>query len=411
MADQGKNKPIGSTWLNSTTIKKLFKALDPDGNELRIVGGAIRNHLLDLPVTDIDFASCMTPDKIIDRAQSANLKTIPTGIEHGTITVMVDSEPFEVTTLRSDVETDGRRAKVVFGTSWEEDAARRDFTVNALYATRDGQIYDPLGSGLEDIEKRVLRFIGDPSKRIKEDYLRILRYFRFCAVLNFGEFNQPAIDAAIAERGGLKTLSKERVKEELFKLISANEAPAVVEKMYSSGLLQELLEFVPNLAAFKRICELEETLNLTPNASLRLGCLTLWNAGDIDRMTHSLKLSKSEVETLRKMAINKRWRLEQDASDMQREHCRLGKETFLIKVLSAWALGQRSTTDPELKNLYVEAMEWEAIEFPLAGSDLLNEGLSEGPAIGEKLRNLKEKWLESDMQLSKSDLLSLAKNT
>src|SRR6185369_10272079 len=212
-----------AAWLTVGALPRLLSVLDCDGEEARVVGGAVRNARLYVPIAEIEVATTAVPDDVIKRVTAAGFKHVPTGIEHGTVTVIIDKHPFEVTTLRKDVETYGRHAKVEFGRDWKADAERRDFTINSLSATRDGTIYDYTG-GLADLGHRRVRFIGDPSRRIAEDYLRILRFFRFHATYGQGEPDPAGLHACIIGRNGLDVLSRERVRVELFKLVVAPQA-------------------------------------------------------------------------------------------------------------------------------------------------------------------------------------------
>src|SRR5215813_8539851 len=228
-------------WLTSGGLPQLLAVLDRDGEEARAVGGAVRNALLGVPVLEVDVATTAVPQEVVRRVTAAGFKAVPTGIEHGTVTVVVDKHPFEVTTLRKDVETYGRRAKVEFGRDWIADAERRDFTINALSATRDGSIYDYTG-GLEDLDQRRVRFIGDPGKRIAEDYLRILRFFRFHAAYGTSEHpDAEGLAACIAGREGLDQLSRERVRMEMLKLVVAPHAVPTLIAMADSALLLRVL--------------------------------------------------------------------------------------------------------------------------------------------------------------------------
>ncbi len=233
-----------AAWLKSGAVKDLLARLDRDGEEARVVGGAVRNALLDLAVSEVDVATTAVPDEVIRRVEAAGWKAVPTGIEHGTITVVIGGAPFEVTTLRQDIETYGRKAKVVFGRDWIADAQRRDFTVNALSAGADGTVYDYVG-GLPDIAARRVRFIGDPAKRIAEDYLRILRFFRFHAWYGAGALDPAGLHACIAAREGLAALSRERVRMELLKLMLAPHATPALAVMAEAGLLGAVLGGVP----------------------------------------------------------------------------------------------------------------------------------------------------------------------
>src|SRR6516162_7250883 len=221
-------------WLTSGPTARVLKLLDSNGEEARVVGGAVRNALLNVPIGDIDIATTAVPTEVVRRAKAAGIKSVPTGIEHGTVTLVVEAQPFEVTTLREDTETFGRKAKVAFGRDWPGDAHRRDFTINALSVGIDGVVHDYVG-GLADIAARRVRFIGDPGQRIEEDYLRILRFFRIHAAFGAGEVDRAGYLACIRGRAGLASLSAERVRMELLKLLVADGAVAAVEAMNDGG--------------------------------------------------------------------------------------------------------------------------------------------------------------------------------
>src|SRR6202522_1587834 len=207
-------------WLRSGPAARVLGLLDGNGEEARVVGGAVRNALLRIPTGDIDIATTSLPTEVVRRAKAAGIKSVPTGLEHGTVTLVVDGQPFEVTTLRQDIETFGRKAKVAFGRDWKIDAERRDFTMNALSISRDGMVHDYV-DGLADLKARRVRFIGDPARRIAEDYLRILRFFRFQASYAHGAPDPAGLAACIAARRGLDMLSRERLRAELMKLLIA----------------------------------------------------------------------------------------------------------------------------------------------------------------------------------------------
>ena len=258
----------GAEWLKRPGTLAVLAALNGDGVETRAVGGAVRNALLGLPVTEIDLATTAEPDRVIALAERAGLKTVPTGIDHGTVTVIVEGKPFEVTTLRRDVETFGRHAKVAYTTSWEEDAKRRDFTLNALYADRDGNVFDPIG-GYGDLQAGRVRFIGEAEARIKEDYLRILRFFRFHAYYGKGAMDEEGLQAAVRLRAGLEQLSAERVAGEMRRILVAPGAIGAVEALFDHGLLTTVLGGVPRLVRFERLVAIEEANGLAPNSALQ----------------------------------------------------------------------------------------------------------------------------------------------
>src|SRR6266436_2469626 len=223
-------------WLKSGPTARVLKLLNDDGEEARVVGGAVRNALLKIPIGDIDIATTALPDEVIRRAKAAGIKSVPTGIEHGTVTLVVDAHPFEVTTLREDTETFGRKARVAFGRDWVRDAERRDFTINGLSVDADCMVHDHVG-GLADIAARRVRFIGNAAERIAEDYLRILRFFRIHAAYGAGEPDRRGLLACISGRAGLAALSAERVRMEMLKLVVAQGAAGAVQAMADAGLL------------------------------------------------------------------------------------------------------------------------------------------------------------------------------
>ncbi len=261
-----------AAWLSEGALPQLLAVLDGQGEEARVVGGAVRNALLGLPAQEIDVATTAVPQEVVHRVQTAGFKPVPTGIEHGTITVVVDKTPFEVTTLRQDVETYGRHAKVAFGRDWSADAERRDFTINAFSATQDGTVYDYVG-GLADLKARRVRFIGDPKQRIEEDYLRILRFFRFHAA--YGTSDHPdreGLIACIGGRAGLDQLSRERVRMELMKLMVAPHAVPTLIAMSDAGLTLRVLGGVSYLGAFEMMAKVEAALGWRARSGAQARC-------------------------------------------------------------------------------------------------------------------------------------------
>ncbi|TMJ25878.1 MAG: CCA tRNA nucleotidyltransferase, partial [Alphaproteobacteria bacterium] len=271
MSEEGR---LDAPWLREPPLSDVLAVLDTAGEEARVVGGAIRNTLIGHPPGDIDIATTAPPREVAKRVEAAGFKAVPTGIEHGTITVVAAGQPFEITTLREDVETFGRRAKVAFGRDWRRDAERRDFTMNALSASRQGDLYDYVG-GLVDIAARRVRFIGDASTRIAEDYLRILRFFRFHAAYGEGMPDAEGLAACIAGRAGLEQLSRERVRMEVFKLLIARHAVSVLAVMTDLGLLDRVLGGVPLIASFAKMTKVERAAGLQADAVRRLGALAV----------------------------------------------------------------------------------------------------------------------------------------
>ena len=267
-------------WLKSGPAVRVLALLNGNGEEARVVGGAVRNALMGLPVGEIDVATTAPPEEVMRRAASARIKSIPTGIEHGTVTLVVEGRPFEITTLREDVETFGRRAKVAFGRDWARDAERRDFTINGLSVDSDGTVHDHVG-GLDDIAAKRVRFIGDPDRRIAEDYLRILRFFRIHAAYGAGEPDRNGHLACIRGRAGLVTLSAERVRAEMLKLLVAEGAVEAVVAMEDGGLLLALLGGVSYRGPLAAMMAAERALELAPDPIRRLAALPFIRAGQV----------------------------------------------------------------------------------------------------------------------------------
>jgi poly(A) polymerase len=386
----------------------LLALLDSDGEQARVVGGAVRNGLLAEPVGDVDIATTATPDEVIRRVEAAGFKAVPTGIEHGTVTVVAAGRPHEVTTLREDVETDGRRAKVAFGRDWRRDAERRDFTMNALSVTRDGTIYDYVG-GLDDLRARRVRFIGEPATRIAEDHLRILRFFRFHAAYGHGAPDPAGLAACIAARQHLDRLSRERVRMEMFKLMIADHAVPVLAVMSEAGLLLFVLAGVPLLASFGNMTKLEAALGLGVDPVRRLGALGLFTVEDADRLRERLRLANAEHERLHAMADGW-WRIsvENAEQDGHAALYRLGRERFTDRVLLAWTRSQAGVADTAWHDLARLPERWTAPNFPLKAADFVSRGVAKGPALGAALRAAEEVWIAADFPTEAADVAAIA---
>ena len=294
-------------WLKEGPLARLLAVLDRDGEEARVIGGVVRNALLGEPIGEIDIATTALPGEVTRRAEAAGFKAVPTGIEHGTVTVIVDGTPFEVTTLREDVETFGRHATVRFGRDWKADAERRDFTINALSAACDGTVFDYAG-GFADLKARRVHFIGEPAMRIAEDYLRILRFFRFHASYGEGLPDADGLHAAILARAGLEALSRERVRMELMKLMLARHAVPVLAVMAEAGILTPVLGGVAYLASFSNMMKVEAACGLGPDATRRLGALGAAIPEHAERLWQRLRLSNGEHERIASM-VDAWWRV------------------------------------------------------------------------------------------------------
>jgi poly(A) polymerase len=398
----------GAPWLRDGPLPRLLSVLNRDGEEARIAGGAVRNALLGMPITDVDVATTALPEEVVRRVEREGFKAVPTGIEHGTVTVVVAGHPFEVTTLREDVETYGRHAKVVFGRDWKKDAERRDFTMNALTATPAGEVYDYVG-GLADIDARHVRFIGDPDRRIAEDYLRILRFFRFHAVYGRGDVDAAGFAACIAGREGLDQLSRERVRMELLKLLEAPRAVASLEAMLDTGLLVRVLDGVPNAAHVARLAAIEAALALAPDPIRRLAALNVLVAEDAERLWQKLRLSNAEHERLGVMAENWRRVSPAHAAPVARALLyRLKAESFVDAVLLAAARSGAGAHDAVWRELAVLPQRWALPVFPLKAADLMARGVEKGPALGQALAAAERAWIAADFPAESAALGAIA---
>ena len=387
---------INAAWLHSPALAKVFAALTKEGAEARVVGGAVRNALINRTVKDVDVATTARPDEVIRLATQAGLGAHPTGIEHGTITVVADKHPFEVTTLRRDVETDGRHAVVTFTTSWEEDAARRDFTINALSCTPDGTIYDYAG-GLDDLRNRRVRFIGDARARIHEDYLRILRFFRFAAEYGNGNLDPQGLAAADAMKEGLSLLSAERVRAEVLKLLAAPSAVDVANAMYKSGIIQLILRTRLEPDCFARLAAIESQLGEPPDALARLTALAAHDADDAATLAQELRLSNAEaariaVASAGDPAIDP---VAPDASARAALY-KLGAENFTRAARIAWARSGAPIDSSRWRARTFLPDRWKAPVMPFSGADVLALGLAPGPKIGVVLAAFERWWIGND---------------
>jgi poly(A) polymerase len=399
---------LNATWLMEGPVAELLAVLNRNGEEARVVGGAVRNALLRQPPGDFDIATTAIPEEVTRRVEAAGFKAVPTGIDHGTVTVVIGGRPFEVTTLRQDVETYGRKAKVAFGRDWKADAERRDFTINALSISPDGTLYDYVG-GLSDLANRRVRFIGDPQQRIAEDYLRILRFFRFHAAYGRGPLDAAGLHACISARAGLDSLSRERVRMEFLKLLLAPHPVGTIVVMAETGLLGRLLAGVPLLTSFETMLKVEAALGLTPDAMRRLAALGTLVEEDAERLWQRLRLSNIEHERLRSMATQ--WHGVSPAIGEAGARAllyRLGPDRFFDRVLVAWSRSSADADDPTWQRLATLPSRWTAPAFPLKAADLIARGVPAGPAVGAALRAAEAAWIAAGFPTDSATLAAIA---
>ncbi len=394
-------------WLNWPETVDVFSALGAQGHEVRAVGGAVRDVLLGRIVQDVDIATTALPKTVMELAAAADLKAIPTGIDHGTVTVIAGGHAFEVTTLRKDVETYGRRASVSYTDDWEADASRRDFTINALYADADGKLFDPLG-GCGDLEERHIRFIGDARARVREDYLRILRFFRFNAELEAENFDAQGLEACVSEQAGLKGLSGERVCSEVLRLLNAKGAYRAIVKMFDYGLLVPLLGGVPHLTRLEHLIAIEAELGTEPDAILRLGALCVEVPEDALRLADRLRLSNAERSHLEHASGYRAMSVALDEARVKGAIYTLGREGCRTAAFMAWAASGDAVSDAAWRGLVTRIQDLSIPEFPLQGSDIVKLGVPEGPGVGEILKQAKERWMQGRFAAEKKELLEFA---
>ena len=366
-------------WRKRRGMARVLNALDAEQGLTRYVGGAVRDDLLGLPISDIDLATRIKPDDVMARLQAAKIKAVPTGIDHGTITAVSDGRAVEITTLRRDVSTDGRRATIAFTDDWQEDAARRDFTINALSADPiSGELFDYFG-GLADLEHRHIRFIGDPLQRIAEDHLRILRFFRFHARFDAGEPDAAALEACTARANDLMALSRERIADELLKLLGVADPAPTVGVMLQRKILKPVLpEIEP-----ERICDLEAVLAAEQKANIgadplrRLAALLPRNATLAEDIAVRLRLSNKARKRLACVASTDLM------SSPQALAYRLGPDCALDRLLLA---GQAADA--------AALSQWEGPRLPISGGALIKRGLEPGPAVARTLRRIEDRWVD-----------------
>lgn len=398
---------ITADWLDDPRLHRLFAAIERDGDRAYVVGGAVRNTLLELPAGDVDVATTALPDVVTTRAAAAGLKPVPTGIDHGTVTVVVEGHPFEVTTLRCDVETHGRRATVAFGRDWSVDAHRRDFTMNALYVSLDGVVHDFVG-GIADCRAGRVRFIGGAAQRIAEDYLRILRFFRFHAAYGRGPLDAEGLHAAIAARDGLSGLSAERIGQEVSKLVVAVGAPATFAAMSETGLAQRVFGRAVDLGGFSRLHGLAgepgAPRRAAGDAAAFLAALAAWSEPDALGLTDRLRLSNATRDRMAAAVVRAR-RIDADleAAGVDRLLEAFGREGAADALALAHARGRigRERVVDRLR----EAAERPVPTLPIAGRDLLALGLPRGPAVGAMIADLRAIWAASGYALDRERLL------
>ena len=404
--------PVGQLspqdWLDDPATREVVAALGAKGGEVRFVGGCVRDALMGRKVTDIDMATPYKPETVLYLLAQKQIRALPTGIAHGTVTALHGGRSYEITTLRRDVETDGRHARVAFTHSWRDDAARRDFTINTLSADIQGRVWDPF-DGITDLAGRRVRFVGDPETRIEEDVLRILRFFRFNAHYGLGAPDKIGLDACRKLAPRLAELSAERIRNELFKLLAAEDPSPVVTVMCADGIFDAIVPEIGHPDRLKVLVWLESRAlirpHIAPDPLRRLASLLPPDRNSARAVGQRLHLPNVQIERLGAIAAGwPRATPELDAKEFRRLLHRLGPDLLRDRILVAWADIRRvnatisSADTARWIALLDQADAWEPVTFPLRGQDLLDLGLSPGPAIGDILDQIELWWEQMDYQ-------------
>nr|WP_312295935.1 CCA tRNA nucleotidyltransferase [Brevundimonas diminuta] len=375
-------------WLTADATRAVMAALAAAGGAdcARFVGGCVRNAVLGAPIDDVDIATVLTPEAVVQALKAAGLKSVPTGMEHGTVTAISERQPFEITTLRRDVSTDGRRATVAFTDDWAEDAARRDFRLNALYADAEGLILDPTGAGYEDALAGRIVFVGEPEQRIREDYLRILRFYRFFAWYGRGAPDAAAVSACAALAEGVEQLSAERVSKELLKLLAAPDPRAAVRLMDQAGVLGRVAPQPESLTLF------EAMVGVSADPVLRLSALLPDAAEAVRAAALKLRLSNAQRDRLVK-AVAERIDPAMSEAETRAAIWRAGRQAVEDRLYRAWASGADAGV---VQRLLALAAGWTPPKLPVGGKDLARLGLQPGPETGRLLKAFEDGWIADD---------------
>lgn len=376
----------------SAGCRAVMDALNGRGNKRAMfVGGCVRNALLALPVADVDIATQLMPDQVMVALKKAGIRFVPTGVEHGTVTAISDGVPYEITSLRRDVETDGRRAVVSFTQDWCEDATRRDFTMNTLLADMDGHVYDPTGRGVSDLRKGRVVFVGDADLRIREDYLRLLRFFRFHALYGKGTPDAEALQACVRHAGSLKLLSKERVTQEFIKLILARKSPVILRLMRDAGIARFVISSKYSEILLNNLIQLQEKYK-SPCAVTRL--LMLASPAQLERV---LVLSNKQKRMLHCLQVMIKKKIPTHCSETDFLLYHYGRDASAQGVMMRSVMGMGATVNARVMRLVLEG---DIPVFPVKARDLIARGMVEGPAVGKALKSMENKWIRSGFNMT-----------
>lgn len=398
---------IQYNFLKDKLCMKIFSLLNEKEDTARFVGGCVRDSIIGLKTNDIDIATKLNPEDVVKILGSESIKVVPTGIDHGTVSVFSKDFNFEITTLRSDISTDGRHAEVIFSDSWEEDSLRRDFTINSIYLKQNGELYDP-HNGIQNLKDKKIIFIGNPDERINEDYLRILRFFRFNAFYgnNNLKLSSDSIKACTKNKNKIKKLSSERVQNEFFKILNSSDPYFIVSIMRKIEILDLLFEHKVETKIFKKLLLIEKENSFSKNHILRFASLALKNKKINSNNLQMFNFSKKERKELC-LLTNQEFEIHNklNKSDIKKILYSIDRKTLKDMAKLSWALSNNRVTNKNWKNVLSQIDKVAIPIFPLKAKDILYYGLEEGPIIGEILKTIEQDWLDSSFEHNKEDLL------
>lgn len=398
---------IQYNFLKDKLCMKIFSLLNEKEDTARFVGGCVRDSIIGLKTNDIDIATKLNPEDVVKILGSESIKVVPTGIDHGTVSVFSKDFNFEITTLRSDISTDGRHAEVIFSDSWEEDSLRRDFTINSIYLKQNGELYDP-HNGIQNLKDKKIIFIGNPDERINEDYLRILRFFRFNAFYgnNNLKLSSDSIKACTKNKNKIKKLSSERVQNEFFKILNSSDPYFIVSIMRKIEILDLLFEHKVETKIFKKLLLIEKENSFSKNHILRFASLALKNKKINANNLQMFNFSKKERKELC-LLTNQEFEIHNklNKSDIKKILYSIDRKTLKDMAKLSWALSNNRVTNKNWKNVLSQIDKVAIPIFPLKAKDILDYGLEEGPIIGEILKKVEQDWIDSNFEHNKEDLL------
>ena len=412
MAETAKLTP--ASWMSAAPVQLVFNALGAPATDVRLVGGCVRDAVLSRPIKDIDIATPDEPHIVIEKLERAGLKVVPTGLAHGTVTAVADGKPFEITTLRKDTACDGRYAAVEFTTDWVEDASRRDFTFNALSLRQDGELFDPFG-GVDDARAGRVRFVGDPRDRIQEDYLRILRYFRFIALYGADAPDPDILSACSALRGGLASLSTERVRDEFTKLLSAPDPLAALSAMANIDILTELFPEAGPVESLGSLVSAEREFGLALDDNIWRNRWVMLFDQEAPRVARRMKLSGKDTKRIEALSAA----ASEAISAFDAVSCNRFLHAFAdaadpgcpaagaVLIASAREGGDGASSWSDLMD---RVRRWQVGGFPLGGADVQRLGVEDGPRIGALLREVEQEWVDGGFVSTPADLRARLKS-